>query len=79
MKKIEVVAKFTETGKIIPQNFRIGKNSYRIHSSGRQWEDEKGKHFLVMDIYAKTHHLCFNAQECTWHLIGGSHAPAAPA
>ena len=76
MKKIEVTAQFTASGKIIPHSFCIGKSSHRVHSFGRQWADEVGKHFLVMDINAQMYHLVFNPQECTWHIAAGSQAPA---
>ncbi|MEA2007545.1 MAG: hypothetical protein U9O54_00315 [Chloroflexota bacterium] len=76
MKKIEVTAQFTASGKIIPHNFSINKNSHRVHSSGRQWEDETGKHFLVMDIHAQTYHLLFSPQECAWYIVAGSQSPA---
>jgi len=78
MKKIEVTAQFTATGKIIPLNFNDGNNLYRVHSTGRHWENELGKHFLVMDIRQKNYHLILNTQDCIWYLANGSQSPSVP-
>ncbi len=76
--KIEVTAQFTATGKIIPLNFNDGKRTHRVHSSGRQWENKLGRHFLVMDVLQKTYHLVFDPQECVWRLASGAQAPTMP-
>ena len=78
MKTIEVTAQFTETGEIIPLNFNEGNNLRRVYSAGRHWENELGKHFLVMDIHQKKYHLIFNTQEYIWYLADGSQSPKVP-
>ena len=78
MKTITVTAQFTATGKIIPLNFNDGQGAHRVHSTGRQWEDEAGRHFLVMDIHAHTYHLLFKSQGSAWYILAGSQSPAVP-
>jgi hypothetical protein len=68
METLEVTARFTPAGKIIPLRFARGKTRIKVHSTGRQWEDEEGKHILVMDAQRKTYHLIFHPGTFTWRL-----------
>lgn len=78
MKTIEVSALFTAKGSVIPLNFNDGTGNRRIHSTGRQWENNLGRHFLVMDSRQNAYHIIFDPKECVWHMVSGAHAPTIP-
>jgi hypothetical protein len=78
MKKIQVSARFTTQGKIIPSRFQLGEEKVNIWDVGRQWDDEKGRHILVKDRKDRTYHLLFMFREATWYLVRDISSPPIP-
>jgi hypothetical protein len=78
MKEIQVTAHFTTQGKIIPSHFEIGQNRVKVRDLGRQWDDEKGRHMLVMDEKEQTYHLLFKPEIATWYLVRDISSPPVP-
>jgi hypothetical protein len=48
MEPIEVTVRFLPDGEIIPLSFRFRGHDYPVTSSGRVWQDDSGRHMLVM-------------------------------
>jgi hypothetical protein len=71
MEEIEVTARFSPQGKIIPVSFVWQGRTYKIDSIGRNWRTENGYHALVMDFQNQVHHLLFKAEITSWFLIRG--------
>jgi hypothetical protein len=69
MEKIEITAKFTRDGSLIPIELLLENQSILILDVGRQWETEDGKHLLVMDFQNQTYHLFFQLQDLSWYLV----------
>ncbi|MFO8036556.1 MAG: hypothetical protein R6U57_08030 [Anaerolineales bacterium] len=78
MKEIQVTARFTAEGKIIPTHFEIGEISVKVRDLGRQWHDEKGRHMLVMDEKDQAYHLLFMPENFTWYLVRDISSPPIP-
>lgn len=78
MNKIQVIARFTTQGKIIPSRFHIEEEKVNIWDVGRQWDDEKGRHILVKDSKDQTYHLLFVFREATWYLVRDISSPPVP-
>lgn len=78
MDKIQVTARFTKEGRIIPTKFVFHDTIITVQDWGRQWEDKEGRHILVMDARKKTYHLLFNVEEFTWYLVQDISSPAVP-
>lgn len=78
MDKIQVTARFTPQGKIIPIEFVSEEMTVAVQDIGRQWEDEDGKHILVMDQRTKAYHLLFKPSEITWYLVRDISSPPMP-
>lgn len=68
MEPIEVVARFDLEGWIIPERFTWRGSGYRVASIGRQWQDDQGRHILVMDPGERVFEITFVPQECRWYL-----------
>ncbi len=69
MKEIQVTARFPSPGKIIPTHFQIDEIRIGVRDVGRQWEDEKGHHILVMDAKGRAYHLLFVPEGMVWYLV----------
>jgi len=78
MDKIQVTARFTAQGKIIPTAFISKETTIAVHDIGRQWKDEAGKHILVMDAQHNTYHLLFKTKELTWYRVRDISSPPMP-
>ena len=78
MEEIEVTARFSIQGKIIPINFVWNSRSYRVHTIGRNWQAKDGLHILVMTRRNQAYHLLFNSDSAQWFLIRGGEAPTVP-
>ena len=78
MDKIQVTARFTPRGKIIPTEFISEGVAIAVHDIGRQWEDDTGKHILVMDAQHTTYHLLFKRDELTWYRVRDISSPPMP-
>lgn len=67
---IEVTARFSRQGEIIPKDFFWQNIRYPVISTGRHWQDEKGYHILVMTPDQVVHELVFITGEMAWYLAG---------
>lgn len=68
MEPVEVTARFSIDGKILPLNFSWRQKSYKITSVGRSWENETGRHILVMTPGDRIYQLVFVPAESLWYL-----------
>lgn len=68
MEVIEVVARFDHDGNLTPLRFTWRGSEYRISSTGRIWEDEAGRHFMVMVPGEQIYELLFVPNEMLWHI-----------
>jgi hypothetical protein len=77
--RIEVTAKFDDTGRVTPLRFSWKERRYRIDSWGRRWEDPDGLHILVMIPRGRVFQLLFDRQEGVWYLEKGGPPESGPA
>jgi PncC family amidohydrolase len=68
LEPVRVTARFTDDGKIILRHFSHANRKIVVDSIGRQWEDEYGKHILVMDSQRNTYHLVLLPHTGEWAL-----------
>jgi hypothetical protein len=66
---VEVVARFDESGKVIPISFVWGGVKRPILSLGRQWVQDGDRHFLVMTGEAQVYELVYRPAEMVWCLL----------
>jgi hypothetical protein len=66
---VEVVARFKESGKIIPISFVWGGVKRPILSLGRQWVQNGGRNFLVITGEAQVYELAYRPVEMRWFLL----------
>ena len=71
MEAIHVTANFNSEGEVTPLSFAWRGGLYRVDNTGRQWEDELGRHLLVMTEKDVVHHLLFVPQGSVWYLLNG--------
>ena len=69
MEKIEITTRFKRDGSLVPIDFSLEEQTVQIMNIGRQWDDEGGKHILVMDIRETTYHLFFQLSDLSWYLM----------
>ncbi len=69
MEAVEVLARFDAQGNITPMNFTWNAHTYPIESTGRRWQDQHGRHILVMVPGERVFELLFKPQEGRWFLI----------
>lgn len=63
---VEVTARFNEQGQIEPLSFMRRGRIYPIDRVGRRWEDESGKHFMVMTPIERVFELIFEPGSLRW-------------
>lgn len=68
METIEVIARFTEDGKLYPQRFSWQGIDYTVESTGRHWKDQDGLHILVMVPGERVLELIYQADQGLWYL-----------
>ena len=68
MEPIEVTAHFDQSGKATPLRFAWKKSTYLVESTGRQWQDEQGQHFMVMVMGGRLFELLFVCETHCWYL-----------
>jgi hypothetical protein len=68
MEPVEVTARFDLDGKIQPLDFSWRQKSYKVAAVGRSWEDEAGRHVLVMTPGDRIFELIFTPVENRWYL-----------
>jgi hypothetical protein len=78
MKAVEVTARFTPEGEIIPLEFRVHSSSFRVQTTGRRWTTEQGIHILVLDSTSRSHHLLYMPGQQVWYRIQDLEPPARP-
>ncbi len=66
--KVEVTAVFDKEGSLQPLSFTWNERRFEVSASGRRWEDELGKHVLVMDHADRVYELIFVPTESCWYL-----------
>lgn len=78
MEAIEVTAHFNQNGKATPLRFTWKGSTYLIESTGRQWQDEQGQHFMVMVVGERLFELLFVCDTHCWYLlrVGPNRLPA---
>jgi hypothetical protein len=69
METIEVLARFDSAGRITPLEFHWQGRVYQVDSTGRRWEDARGKHILVMIPGGRVFELLFEPPEGRWYLL----------
>ena len=75
MEPVEVTVRFDTQGKAYPQQFVWGGRAYTVTSTGRCWQDQVGRHVLVMTVEAKTYELVFDPLEIRWYLNSAGASP----
>ncbi len=68
MEPIEVTARFDDQGIITPLHFTWKGGIYRVESTGRHWQDERGMHILVMVSNGQIYELIFEVGEGRWFI-----------
>ena len=68
MEAIEVTVKFDQSGNIKPLSFIRKGISHPVDSIGRQWEDNTGRHYLVMVPIERIFELLFVPTELRWYI-----------
>ena len=66
--EIEVTARFTADGGVVPTGFSINGRPQRLASSGRTWRDPQGLHFLVMNLEGQVFELIYQPLNARWRL-----------
>jgi len=69
MEKIEITTRFKRDGSLIPIEFSLEDQTVQILNVGRQWDNDDGKHILVMDYRENTYHLYFQLSNLSWYLM----------
>ena len=67
-KKIEVTAVFALNGDIRPLQFTWQKRIYHVQATGRQWQEDEQRHFLVMVEGERMFELVFSMAEAGWSI-----------
>lgn len=68
LEPIEVSARFSTDGEIIPICFNWQGLEYPVVSTGRRWQDAKGRHMLVMVPDNEVLELVFISDKMLWYL-----------
>jgi len=66
--RVSVTATFDREGVPQPLSFEWNEQSYKVSATGRRWEDELGRHILVMDQTERVYELIFATSEGCWYL-----------
>lgn len=69
MEKIDITTRFKRDGSLIPIDFSLEDQTIQIMNIGRQWDNEDGKHILVVDFGENTYHLFFQLSDLSWYLM----------
>lgn len=68
MQPVEVTARFDDRGQLMPLQVVEAGRAWRVESIGRRWEDDAGRHILVMLPGARTVELIYRSDELRWYL-----------
>ena len=69
MELIDVTGKLDPQGKLLSIRFTWKGTSFLVDSIGRQWEDDRGQHILVMIPGGRTFELVYASRDQLWFLI----------
>lgn len=67
MQAIAVDCVFEESGKVRVRRVRLAEK-WQAVEQGRQWQDEGGRHVLVMSAGGRIMQIALNAQTLRWEL-----------
>lgn len=68
MQPVEVTARFDARGELAPLQVVQAGRAWRVESIGRRWEDETGRHILVMLPGARVVELVYRPAELRWYM-----------
>lgn len=68
MDPIAITVRFDPQGDPTPLNFVWEGKLYQVDSTGRCWQDQAGKHVLVMVPGGSVFELLFDTAEARWFL-----------
>jgi hypothetical protein len=67
-----VEVRFETDGTVHPRRFTWNRTWLQVSDVGRQWEDESGRHVLVMAEGHYTFELLLQRDELIWHVVRAS-------
>ncbi|MEJ2264646.1 MAG: hypothetical protein P8X95_14470 [Anaerolineales bacterium] len=70
MDPIAITVRYDLQGDPTPLNFVWEGRQYQVESTGRRWQDQAGKHVLVMVPGGHVFELVFDSAEARWFLKG---------
>jgi hypothetical protein len=70
MSLVGVDCVFTKEGTIRVSRVQLGEE-WRPVSQGRQWQDQSGRHMLIMLVGGEVRQLTFHSDRMTWDLSEG--------
>lgn len=68
MERIGVDCRFDANGRVRVRRIQLGEE-WRSVAQGRQWQDESGRHVLVMLPEERIEELLLSAADLTWRLV----------
>jgi len=68
MERIGVECRFEAHGRVRVRRIQIGE-TWQTVAQGRQWQDESGRHILVMLPGERIEELLLSAGDLTWWLV----------
>ncbi len=68
MDAIDVTVQFNAQGEVTPLRFSWNGADYLVESTGRSWDDDEGRHVLVMTPGSRTYELILALPACRWFL-----------
>jgi hypothetical protein len=68
MEPIGITIRFNIDGQIEPLRLTWRGHDYPVTSTGRRWDDEQGKHILIMVPGDKVYEILFVPEEVRWYL-----------
>jgi len=68
MERIGVDCRFEANGRVRVRRIRMGETWHTV-AQGRQWQDDSGRHVLVMLAGERIEELLLSAEDLTWRLV----------
>lgn len=68
MERIGVDCRFDASGRVRVRRIRLGEQWHSV-AQGRQWQDESGRHVLIMLPGERIEELLLSAADLTWRLV----------
>ncbi len=79
MEPVNVTVKFTDKGNIILLRLDMPGQIWKVESTGREWEEEDGRHMLAMVEGKRVFHLLFSPEKMMWYIVPRPDFPPPPA